>query len=139
MPPPSRIRPRPAASPAQRRLLTLLLSGLLLLVLDCARLLHEFGGAHGAVRTVAGARQSTEHVSPAAVTPADSSSCSPTGSDVEPAVRQQTRKPMPAAAVPEAAATRSTAPPGSERPAVQEARRTMSGRFTLCTLCRWRT
>ncbi|MET7714450.1 hypothetical protein [Streptomyces sp. NPDC005407] len=134
--PSSRIRPIPAAS-VQGRLLALLLSGLLMIVLDCALLLHESGHAHGAAHTFSGAPQGIEQV-PRAAAPADSS-CSPTGSDVELAGRQQVSTPVSAAAAPEARATRATVSDGGVRPVSGEARRATSGRFTLCALCRWRT
>ncbi|NUK17060.1 hypothetical protein HRW12_18945 [Streptomyces lunaelactis] len=121
----------------QRRLLALLLSALLMTVLDCALLPHESGHAHGSARTVSGTSQGIEQV-PHAAAPADSS-CSPTGSDVEQAVRQQVRTPVSAAAAPEARAACARATGGGVRPAAGEARRAMSGRFTLCALCRWRT
>ncbi|MBT2510514.1 hypothetical protein J7I98_32645 [Streptomyces sp. ISL-98] len=121
----------------QFRLLALLLSGLLLIVLDCALLLHEPGHAHSSVRTVSGAQHAVEPV-PHASAPADSS-CSRAGWDRELAGRQQVRTPVFVAAAPEASATRTVAPPGSVRPASGEARRSTPGRFTLCALCRWRT
>ncbi|MGW7368599.1 hypothetical protein ACWGI8_35540 [Streptomyces sp. NPDC054841] len=118
------------------RLLTLLLSALLLIALDCASLLHESGHAHGPARTVSGAPRSAELV-PLAAAPADSS-CSPTGSDAELTGRQQVRAPITGAAEAEATGARPAALDGAAR-VPGEARRFMSGRFVLCALCRWRT
>ncbi|MCX4825236.1 hypothetical protein OG883_36340 [Streptomyces sp. NBC_01142] len=126
-----------ASSPVQCRLLALLLSGLLLIVLDCALLLHGPGHAHDSVRTVSGAQQDTGQV-PRAAAPADSS-CAPSGADMEVTGRQQGRTQMSAAVTTEASATRAAAPGGSARPASGETRRSTSGRSTLCALCRWRT
>lgn len=128
-------RTRPLSNPpAQCRLLALLLVGLLLIVVNCAQLLHEPGGAHGPARTVSASQSATEQV-PRAETPADS--CSPVGSGAELAGRQPT--PTPGSAAAEAAVTHAAAPGEDLRPVSTGLRTSMSGRLTLCSLCRWRT
>ncbi|MFD7446706.1 hypothetical protein [Streptomyces sp. NPDC059909] len=132
----------------------LLLIALLLILLDCALLLHASGHAHGSVRADADADADavTVVVTVAATdarpgivqmarlgTPAHSS-CMSAGSDVEPAVRQEVRMaPVTTAAKDAAGPARAAVPEGGPRSASGEAPHTDSGRSTLCALCRWRT
>ncbi|ORT55619.1 hypothetical protein [Streptomyces sp. CB03238] len=156
--PPSRIRP-PSRSPAPYRplaRLVLLLGGLFLIAPGCAQQPHEPGQAHDPVRTVhraqpvtgqptteqpATGQPTTEQPAtgqpPRAETPAES--CSPAGSHTGPVVRQHARTPVFATAAPDTTTAHAPPPAEAVRTAPAELRRSTSGRFTLCRLCRLRT